>query len=221
MTVICPTPYHPPATGLTTISTFYPVPWPHPNIYMMWPWTLQAEAINMKTWNPTTNCSTSTSRSNHPPALKKNIPLNINKRLSNISSSKEIFNEAIPPYQKVLEEIGYDFKLTFNSGQTTRKKKNRKGNTTWYNPQWDSNVKTNLGKKFLGIVDKCFAPTRPSTDTHSSSATRACRIWKPSSQPTTKRSFHKILQHWHLLNKNERATAERNLNARLKVNAFG
>ena len=100
-------------------------------------------------------------QSNHPPALKKNIPLNINKRLSNISSSKEIFNEAIPPYQKALEESGYDFKLTFNPEQTTRKKKSRKRNTTWYNPPWDSNVKTNLGKKFLGIIDKCFPPNHP------------------------------------------------------------
>ena len=100
-------------------------------------------------------------QSNHPPALKKNIPLNINKRLSNISSSKEIFNEAIPPYQKALEESGYDFKLTFNPEQTTRKKKSRKRNTTWYSPPWDSNVKTNLGKKFLGIIDKCFPPNHP------------------------------------------------------------
>ena len=38
---------------------------------------------------------------------------------------------------------------------------------------------------------------------------------------TTKRSFHKTLQHRDLHNnKNERATAERNLNARLKANAF-
>ena len=101
-------------------------------------------------------------QSNHPPALKKNIPLNINKRLSNISSSKEFFNEAIPPYQKALEESGYDFKLTFNPEQTTRKKKSRKRNTTWYNPPWDSpHVKTNLGKKFLGIIDKCFPPNHP------------------------------------------------------------
>ena len=29
--------------------------------------------------------------SNHPPALLKNIPLNINKRLTNISSSEQVF----------------------------------------------------------------------------------------------------------------------------------
>ena len=39
-------------------------------------------------------------QSNHPPALLKNIPLNINKRLTSISSRKEVFDESIAPYQK-------------------------------------------------------------------------------------------------------------------------
>lgn len=102
-------------------------------------------------------------QSNHPPALLKNIPQNINKRLTNISSSKEVFDEAIAPYQKAIEESGYDHKLTYNpeEKQTTRNKKNRKRNITWYNPPWDSNVKTNLGKRFLCIVDKCFPKNHP------------------------------------------------------------
>ena len=49
--------------------------------------------------------------SNHPPALLKNIPGNINKRLTEISSNEQVFNEAIPPYQQALEKSGYDFKL--------------------------------------------------------------------------------------------------------------
>ena len=51
-------------------------------------------------------------RSNHPPALLKNIPENITKRLTSISSNKEVFDEAIPPYQKALDENGYTYKLT-------------------------------------------------------------------------------------------------------------
>ena len=47
-------------------------------------------------------------QSNHPPALLKNIPLNINKRLTSISSSKEVFDRSIDPYQKALTESGYD-----------------------------------------------------------------------------------------------------------------
>jgi hypothetical protein len=29
-------------------------------------------------------------------------------------------------------------------------------NITWYNPSYGSNVKTNLGQRFLKIIDKCF-----------------------------------------------------------------
>ncbi len=99
-------------------------------------------------------------QSNHPPALLKNIPHNINKRLNNISSCKEVFDEAIPPYQKALQESGYDYKLTFNPevNQKSKRRKNRKRNITWYNPPWNSNVKTCIGKKFLAIIDKCFPP---------------------------------------------------------------
>ena len=46
-------------------------------------------------------------QSNHPPATLKNIPDNINKRLSSISSSHKVFDEATPPYQKALDEDGY------------------------------------------------------------------------------------------------------------------
>ena len=101
--------------------------------------------------------------SNHPPALLKNIPQNINKQLTNILSNEQVFNEAIAPYQQVLEESGYNFKLKFDpqAKKATRKSKARKGKITWYNPPWDSNVKTNLGRKFLLIVDKCFPKNHP------------------------------------------------------------
>ena len=103
-------------------------------------------------------------QSNHPPALLKNIPENINKRLTSISSSENVFNEAIPPYQKALDESGYTYKLTYNP-QTTqaprKRKRKRQRNITWYNPPWNSSVKTNLGRKFLNIVDKCFPKNHP------------------------------------------------------------
>ena len=101
--------------------------------------------------------------SNHPPTLLKNIPQNINKRLTNISSDEQVFNEAIAPYQQPLEESGYNFKLKFDpqAKQATRKSKARKRKITWYNPPWDNNVKTNLGRKFLLIVDKCFPKNHP------------------------------------------------------------
>ena len=100
-------------------------------------------------------------QSNHLPALLKNISLNINKRLTNISSSKEVFNESIAPYQQALKESGYDHKLTYNPEPTPRNKRKRKRDITWYNPPFKSNIKTNLGRKFLHIVDKCFQKNHP------------------------------------------------------------
>ncbi|KAK3740549.1 hypothetical protein QZH41_004318 [Actinostola sp. cb2023] len=74
-----------------------------------------------------------------------------------------VFNETVNPYQKALDESGYSHKLTFNPQPNERRQrnKNRKRNITWYNPPWDSNVKTNLGKKFLNAVDKCFPKDHP------------------------------------------------------------
>ena len=46
--------------------------------------------------------------------------------------------------------------LTHQSGRQVKSRK-----ITWYNPPWDSNVKTNLGRKFLLVVDKCFPKNHP------------------------------------------------------------
>ena len=56
--------------------------------------------------------------SNHPPAIIKNIPTNVNKRLSNISSSEKLFKKAVPLFQEAIDKSGYDFELT-NHNQTT------------------------------------------------------------------------------------------------------
>ena len=100
-------------------------------------------------------------QSNHPPALLKNIPENINKRLTSISSSKKVFDDASPPYQKALDESGYNYKLTYNPQPAQKRNRNRQRKVLWYNPPWNSNVKTNLGRKFLNIVDRCFLKTHP------------------------------------------------------------
>ena len=64
-------------------------------------------------WKPGDGPLYVSSWSNHPPRVLKNIPLGINKRLSEISSTKEVFMEAIPPYQAELEKYGYNHKLVW------------------------------------------------------------------------------------------------------------
>ena len=103
-------------------------------------------------------------KSNHPPTILKNIPANINRRLSSISSSKEIFDAAVPPYQEALDKAGYDYKLEFNEvepNQQRNSRRKRKRDIIFFNPPFDLNVKTKLGKEFLKILDSSFPVGNP------------------------------------------------------------
>ena len=97
--------------------------------------------------------------SNHPPLVLRNIPLGINKRLCEISSNKEVFLEAIPPYQAELERCGYDHKLVWTEVDDLQPKKKSRGRgrkIIWFNPPYSLNVSTNVGREFLELVDKHF-----------------------------------------------------------------
>ena len=104
--------------------------------------------------------------SNHPPKVLQNIPKGINKRLSTISASKEIFNRAAPVYQATLEKSGHNFQLNFEPCQTQndenkKKSRNRSRSILWFNPPYSRGVKTNVGKQFLQLMDKHFPPGNP------------------------------------------------------------
>ena len=99
--------------------------------------------------------------SNHPPVITKKIPQSIQARLSNISSSKEIFNDAKPEYEEALHKAGHKLNLThtpkINSNTTNREKQHkRKRKITWFNPPYTKHVKTSIGRKFLGLIDTHF-----------------------------------------------------------------
>ena len=51
--------------------------------------------------------------SNHPPAVKKALPLNVNKRLNALSSNEMAFNNAAPLYQDALRKAGYSHELKY------------------------------------------------------------------------------------------------------------
>ncbi len=101
--------------------------------------------------------------SNHPPSILKNIPLGINKRLSSISSSQEIFDRNITPYQDALHSAGYKYKLKFDpqAQDPPKQKRTRKRKILYFNPPFSANVQTDIGRKFLNIVDKCIPPGHP------------------------------------------------------------
>ena len=99
------------------------------------------------------------SNSNHPPGVVKNIPAGINRRLSTISSNKQIFDNAAPLYQRELDRNNYKYTLQYDP--PTKKKRCRSKRALWFNPPYSINVKTHVGGKFLGLLDKHFPPGHP------------------------------------------------------------
>ena len=97
------------------------------------------------------------SKSNHPPSVLKQIPQGIAKRLSDISSSKEIFDAAVPEYKEALRRSGYDDDLKYE--KSSRNPKKRRRNIIWYNPPYSANVKTNVGRIFRDLISTHFPVT--------------------------------------------------------------
>ena len=100
--------------------------------------------------------------SNHPSNIIKQIPKTIEKRLSQLSSNEEMFNESAPFYENKLHQSGYQQKLKYNPVNTkTHSKRNHKRNIIWFNPPFNRNVSTKIGKYFLNLLDKDFSSKPP------------------------------------------------------------
>ena len=97
--------------------------------------------------------------SNHPPSILKNLPENINRRLSSISSGEEEFKMEADKYQHALEECGHRHKLLYNPQQSQRgRRRTRQRKVVWFNPPWSFNIKTNIAGKFISLLKKHFPP---------------------------------------------------------------
>lgn len=96
--------------------------------------------------------------SNHPPNIIKQLPVSIADRLSQNSSSERIFNKAKTEYENALRKCGYQTELKFKSPQErlNNNKTQRRRKIIWFNPPFSKNVKTNVAKRFLNLIDKHF-----------------------------------------------------------------
>ena len=101
--------------------------------------------------------------SNHPPSVTKNIPAAINKRISALSSSEEIFKSVAPSFQQALKNAGYEYEMKYEKHTNQPKKRNRsnKKHILYWNPPFSLEVKTNIGAKFLKLIDKHFPKSNP------------------------------------------------------------
>ena len=115
--------------------------------------------LNRSTYQPFTKPNTSLQyvhrESNHLPITIKNIPAAINK-LSSLSSDKASIDQAAPPYQKTLDESAYYYTLQYEPAKTSKRKNRQRNYIFWYHPPFSKNTSTNIGYKFLALVDKHF-----------------------------------------------------------------
>ena len=100
------------------------------------------------------------SRSNHPPVIIKHLPAAINRRLCDISYDKYVFQKAAPLYADALKTSGYNEELVYkdrtDTTDTTKKRRNRQRNIIWFNPPFNHNVSTNVGRIFLKLLERHF-----------------------------------------------------------------
>merc|ERR1712240_181980 len=67
--------------------------------------------------------------SNHPPHIAKNIPKAIGKRINQLSSNEQIFNESKHDYEVALRKSGHKQNLTYNQNmESSNRKKKKKTN---------------------------------------------------------------------------------------------
>ena len=84
----------------------------------------------------------------------------MNRRLSSIASNEEIFNDSVQPYQEALGKSGFDHQLKFEPPKK-KAQKSRRRNITYFNPPFSLSVKTNVGRKFLKLIETAFPPDNP------------------------------------------------------------
>ena len=93
--------------------------------------------------------------SNHPPNITKQIPISIQTRLSNLSSDEKIFHKATPYYEEALKRSGYNHEFKYKPNKNQQRNKRRR-KIIWFNPPYNKNLTTNIGRFFINLVKKHF-----------------------------------------------------------------
>lgn len=107
--------------------------------------------------------------SNHPNAIKKEIPNIINSRLSQLSSNQHEFDSMKNEYEQALKECNYKERMFYNNGNknkdqdenSSKRRRKRRRNIIYFQPPYCATVKTPIGKLFLKLVKKHFTKSHP------------------------------------------------------------
>ena len=95
--------------------------------------------------------------SNHPPSILKEVPNSIGRRISTLSSDNDVFERSAPLYNAALKSSGYDKEIAYTKpSQATPARRNRKRQIIWFNPPYNKGCATNIGRRFLQLIQKHF-----------------------------------------------------------------
>ena len=108
--------------------------------------------------NPNEETNYTHVNSDHPMSILKQLPKSIEKQLSYLSSSKEIFEETAQCYEQYFSNCGYKKKLNYCDPTPPNliTKRKRQRNILWFNPPYSKTVKTKIGQFFLQLIKKHF-----------------------------------------------------------------
>ena len=94
--------------------------------------------------------------SNHPPSIIMQIPKMISKRISDLSFDETEFKKAKSIYDNALSSSGFDPAPTYEVDQQNPQRRTRSRKIIWFNPPYNKQVKTEIGKTFLKLIKKHF-----------------------------------------------------------------
>ena len=94
-------------------------------------------------------------QSNHPRSILKNFKNNTENRLSTLCSNNQTFERHAQRYKDILSKSGHPSDIKFKSQiqaekPKTKKRKNR--TVSWFNPPFNLDIKSNLGKQFFELI---------------------------------------------------------------------
>lgn len=116
-------------------------------------------------YKPNTVTTYVNTQSNHPNSVLKNFKNNTQNRLSRLNSDQTFFNKHANHYKEILEKSGHPSDLVYqkpdNPGKRKGRNNRRKRPVTWFNPPFNLDVKTNLGKQFFELCEKHFKKDGP------------------------------------------------------------
>ena len=98
-------------------------------------------------------------QSNHPPIIKKQLPIMLVKRLSNLSCNHEEFAKAIPEYEEAMRRSGHKSEIKYETNFHPNKRRSKKRKIIWFNLPYSEYVHTNIGREFRRLLTKNFPPT--------------------------------------------------------------